>query len=380
MTTIRTINELLHDLRSEQLMALPKGAEVFLTAGASGTWYFDWISQCYGKIPKHIAIEKYSPRPADLPEGVEWIPESVGDMASVANNSVDLFFSGQNIEHLWVPEIVGSLVEASRVLRPNGLLVIDSPNRAVTAVARDAHPEHVVEFNVEEAKLLAEAAGFEVTRVVGLWLCIAPESNDWLTINSIDSEHWTDQRRIEVGKTFPENSYVWWMEARKKTRANPAKLLELANQVYSKAWPERLTRTHSVIGQRVTTPDGNGWFEIPEATAGAAMFGPYAPLVAGHYTVTFTLESQSGLERQLSSWFNDDVITLEVFSDKLEKTPVITTRVVRGKELAEAQPIQFDLTFDLDELVFGVQFRVISHGKKFAFKVKANPKLIETIK
>jgi hypothetical protein len=94
---------------------------VLLSAGAAGTWYFEWITQWYGAVERHIGIERYLPRPDVLPANVEWITSSVADMDTVAGGSVDLVFSGQNIEHLFGDGVPGFLLESARVLRPAGI-------------------------------------------------------------------------------------------------------------------------------------------------------------------------------------------------------------------------------------------------------------------
>ena len=86
------------------LADMPSGADTILSAGANGIWYFDWFDQEYGPVKHHIGVEAYMPRPDGLPDSVEWVDADLAGpngVASVASGSVDLVFSGQNIEHLW---------------------------------------------------------------------------------------------------------------------------------------------------------------------------------------------------------------------------------------------------------------------------------------
>ena len=81
-----------------------RGARTVLSVGASGAWYFDWFDRAYGAVERHIAVEAFLPRPDELPENVEWLAADLAGpdgVASVDSGSVDLVFSGQNIEHLW---------------------------------------------------------------------------------------------------------------------------------------------------------------------------------------------------------------------------------------------------------------------------------------
>jgi len=121
---------MLHSQRHARLEQVGFKGGVVLSAGCSGGWDLDWIEQTLGPLKRHIGVEYYSPRPAELPENVEWIKNTVGNMEDVPSDSVDLVFSGQNLEHLWVEEMVGFLCEANRVLRRGGQLVIDSFGRS----------------------------------------------------------------------------------------------------------------------------------------------------------------------------------------------------------------------------------------------------------
>ena len=164
----------LHEGRSIALADMPPGAEVVLSAGANGLWYFEWFDQEYGPVKHHIGVEAYMPRPDGLPDNVEWVEADLAapaGVAAVGTGSVDLVFSGQNLEHLWPDQTVAFLVESNRVLRDDGLLVVDSPNRALTEAYQWSMAEHTVELEPSEAVNLLGLAGFAVERMKGVWLC-----------------------------------------------------------------------------------------------------------------------------------------------------------------------------------------------------------------
>jgi SAM-dependent methyltransferase len=164
----------LHEARTVCLGDMPPGARTVLSVGANGTWYFDWFAQAYGYVERHIGVEAFFPRPDELPENVEWVAADLAGqdgVASVDSGSVELVFCGQNIEHLWPEQVVALLAESSRVLRPEGWLVVDSPNRNLTEAYRWTMEEHTVELSPEDAARLLELAGFEVVTMKGLWLC-----------------------------------------------------------------------------------------------------------------------------------------------------------------------------------------------------------------
>jgi SAM-dependent methyltransferase len=82
--------------------------------------------------------------------------------------SVDAIVTLQVIEHVWNHrEFVG---ECLRVLRPNGTLVVSTPNRLTFSPGLDApvNPFHTKEFTAAELTALLVANGFEIAAVHGL--------------------------------------------------------------------------------------------------------------------------------------------------------------------------------------------------------------------
>ena len=158
-------NSHLHLLRTLELQRMPKPKAVLLSVGCADRYYFDWVEAACGPIRKHIGVELYRPVPEELPDNVEWVAASASSMPQVKDNSVDVLFSGQNIEHLSADDLYNFLLEAHRVIKSGGKLVIDSPNRLVTQQTGWRHPEHTIEFSPSEARALVEAAGF----MVNLW-------------------------------------------------------------------------------------------------------------------------------------------------------------------------------------------------------------------
>ena len=340
------MSEVLHRGRTAFLREVPKGADVFLSAGCAGSWFFDWIEQCYGDIPHHIGLEYYTPRPATLPSNVEWIANTCSDMSGVADRSCDLVFSGENLEHLWTEEAIGFFLEAARVTRLGGLLVMDSPNRSITEALRTwSHPEHTVELTTAEAIQITELAGFEVVTVKGIWLSRDPDTGVVLPFEpAFDSL--SVEERLSGGVARPEDSFLWWIEARRADREpDAAAVTARLTNIFAKAWPERTTRSVVGVGHVVTQPDGP-WVVCPANLPGPLIFGPYMPLRAGRYRCTFELEGSDPAARARC-----DV----VFGEQGEVVQMREVTVGPARET-----VCFD--FELSELRFGVQFRCFSLG------------------
>ena len=114
-------------------------------------------------------------READAPEvtqtalgPVRYRYHSMVDLSDYADNSVDLVYSGQSIEHVTTEAAESVLSEVRRVLRPGGYLGLDTPNARVTRLQQDEFidPDHEYEYTDAEMRTKLGAAGFDV---VGAW-------------------------------------------------------------------------------------------------------------------------------------------------------------------------------------------------------------------
>ena len=94
-------NNFLHELTTKELARLRGRAEVLLSAGCSGQWYFNWIREWLGPSLRAHMGEVYSSRPDSMPPEARWIDDPITDMRDVASGEVDLVFAGQTVEHLW---------------------------------------------------------------------------------------------------------------------------------------------------------------------------------------------------------------------------------------------------------------------------------------
>ena len=348
------INFLLHESRGGYLRDMQPSADTLLSAGCSGLWYFEWIRRTYGPVRRHIGIEYYSPKPDGLPPEVEWIANTVSDMAGVSDAECDLVFSGQNLEHLWPEEVAGFLAEAARVTKPGGQLVIDSPNRLLTAPLNWSHPEHTVELTVDEATELVRMAGFDVTKVVGIWLCRDPRTGRILSFdpNVVDPE-WTVIERVLAARDNPQDSFIWWIEANRNSHpADVAGLNARMQVIFAAAWPER-TRRMLVAAGTMVDRDGEDWVIAAAGHGGAVTYGPFMPLKPGRYRVSFTVDVPAG---NANSVGRCEVITGDSNASSVGSTDIPFEFIAKGPRILSVE-------FGLNRLEFGMQFRCISNGQ-----------------
>jgi len=238
-------NHYLHELRSNELSRMPKGVKVLLSAGCSGKWYFEWIEKEYGMVHKHIGIEYYMPEPDDLPEYVEWISNTVGDMKEVSTESVDCVFSGQNIEHLLFDDLLGFMLESHRVLKKGGWLILDSPNRLVTSQIKWLQPEHIAEYTADEMEEMLLADGFTTINKKGILLMQSSSDVPPWSINMSEYAWKNDNgwlRRAINARNRPNDSFIWWLEAKKTDNVDKEKLRLVCERIFNFARQERIER------------------------------------------------------------------------------------------------------------------------------------------
>lgn len=342
------INYLLHHSRGALLRTMPPGARRLLSACCSGTWYFDWIEATYGRVPEHLGIEFYSPKPQDLPPNVRWIANTASDMSAVETASCDLVFSGQNLEHLWPAEVSGFLLEAARVLEVGGHLVVDSPNRLITAPLNWSHPEHTIELTYSEVVDLMRLAGFDISASHGIWLCRDARDGKILTFDpKIPQPDWSVTERLILARDRPEDSFIWWIEGVRSARVPDAEATQaLMNQIFQQHWPERVQRFLVPASCSLHIDEEGQWIDLAPGEGGFAFYGPYIPLRAGDYRITWKIKPTLGAAAPVAIL---DIVA-EGHAEPLARHEVLATET------------EISLSFTLLKTTFGLQFRCLSTG------------------
>jgi 2-polyprenyl-3-methyl-5-hydroxy-6-metoxy-1,4-benzoquinol methylase len=350
----------LHEhVRSPELRRLPAGAKTVLSGGAAGSWYFDWFNACYPtQVERHIAVEAFAPEPEDLPSEVEWLARTLGDLEPVADGEVDLVYGGEVLEHLWPEEAVGFLLEARRVLRVGGRIALDSPNRRVTTAVDWLHPEHTVEFAVDEAVELLAAAGFVDIEIRGGWLTYDEASHRFLPLDLIEETgSWPWRRRLEEAADHPDDSFIWWAVAQKTDAApDPERLEKIVWRAFSTYRAFRFSRLQNEIGD-LKWLGGATAVRTAFGEAGYLIVGPKVPMPPGAAAARFHLAVRGSPERP-----TDNLVTLEVTTENGSHT--VTRRTVTAAELPpDGSLAEVHLPFEFKSTVFGVEFRVASMGR-----------------
>lgn len=351
---VSNLHSALHEGRSLALADMPPRMKSMLSVGPNGRWYFDWVREFYGPLDRHIGVEAYADTPDDLPEYVTWLSADIageGGAAELASGSVDVVFSGQNIEHLWPDQISAFLCEANRVLTPGGLLVIDSPNRLLTAAYQWSMGEHTLELTPDEATELLRLAGFAVERMKGVWLCrwggqllpLEPELGGRGSHSVI--------RRLALATQRSDDSFIWWAEARRVGAPRPSEVGDFVKSLFEAHWDERVSRLRIFEGEPASWADGRSGVRAHKGLPCYAAMGPWMPVPSGTYDFQIDI-----------SWSHCDdphmpVAFLEVVAgtELIERTEVNPEGAESGKKAVSC-------SFTLAELGFAVHARIFCTG------------------
>src|SRR5258708_17978182 len=92
------------------------------------------------------------------------------DLTAYPSGYFDLVYSGQSIEHVTRREASQVLSQVRRVLKPDGILAIDTPNRRLTRLQQDTFidPDHKYEYSHAEMVAMLRGTGFVVERAAGI--------------------------------------------------------------------------------------------------------------------------------------------------------------------------------------------------------------------
>jgi 2-polyprenyl-3-methyl-5-hydroxy-6-metoxy-1,4-benzoquinol methylase len=349
-------------VRSRELNRLPGGARTVLHGGCAGSWYFQWFDECYpSPVERHIGVEPFSPRPESLPENVEWLPRTLGDLAPVMDGEVDLVYAGQVLEHAWPDDIAAFFTEAHRVLRAGGTLALDSPNRRVTSALGWMHPEHTVEFTADEIAEVLRLAGFANVRVRGMWLSYDADEHRFLPLELLEEEgEWPWPRRIADAEARPEDSFIWWAEGTRDSRPPDEEALRArVQQAYDAYRQVRFADFKNEIGRRER--QGDHWIvEADPGHVGYLVYGPNAPMPPGSWLARFRVGLAGGgpggapPETVLGS--------VDVVSSS-QATPIASRPFALGEISADGELHELVLPFHLPQTEMGVQFRLHTVGQ-----------------
>ena len=126
-----------------------------------GCGYCEFINNI--RCAKKIAVDVNPDAKKFAKAGVEVIISDSTDMKAVRDNSVDIVFISNFLEHLTREAIIDTLSEVLRILRPKGRLLILQSNMRYCFRDYWAFFDHVTPLDDRSISEVLRATGFEVT-------------------------------------------------------------------------------------------------------------------------------------------------------------------------------------------------------------------------
>jgi SAM-dependent methyltransferase len=130
------------------------------------------------------------------------------DLSWIPDESMDLVFSGESIEHISEEEAQIVCMQVYRILRPGGYFCLDTPNAALTRLQSPEnliHPEHKKEYLIHEIREMLGRNNFLIAEEIGI--CPMPVS---LSQRSFDTRELV--QNVGLSKN-PEEAYLFFVKA-----------------------------------------------------------------------------------------------------------------------------------------------------------------------
>lgn len=143
---------------------------------ACGLGYGSFILHRQTKLPViGIDIDEYNIKYARKNYENNYVKFFTGDITALRfkNNSFKYIVCLETIEHLGLHKAIKALDELARILKPDGLLIISSPNRRISNILYKIfgnYPYHLYEFTVNELERELELRNLEVIKKTGQYI------------------------------------------------------------------------------------------------------------------------------------------------------------------------------------------------------------------
>jgi len=175
----------IHNARVEMIRTLLPPAEVVLDLGGAHPTdpKGSLLNYGYPYLPKKLYIvdlppdtrmfeaqvvpQKYNHEGCEI----EYVYRSMSDLSCFEEESFDLIWSGESIEHIPVEEAEKVFEQVYKLLKPNGKFVLDTPNRRATILQVPngyIHPEHKIEYYYEDFLELINKHNFKLINSKGI--------------------------------------------------------------------------------------------------------------------------------------------------------------------------------------------------------------------
>jgi len=141
-----------------------------------GAGYCSFINAVEGAA-RRVAVDLHDDLPSFAAPGVECITASATDLSPLADDSFDVVFASNLLEHLCRVDIVRSLDEFRRVLRAEGKLLLVQPNYRLCARQYWDDYTHLTPLSDRSLSDLLRTRGFNIVQVEARFLPLTLKSS-----------------------------------------------------------------------------------------------------------------------------------------------------------------------------------------------------------
>ncbi|MEA5513691.1 glycosyltransferase [Nodularia sp. UHCC 0506] len=365
-------NLFLHECRSICIANIPKSQNI-LSIGCAGSWYFEWFDKFYPySVDNHTGID-LNEKPLNLPKNVTWIQHDGQDLSVIESQSFDLLFAGQFIEHISWEAQVSFLLEVNRVMKPDGIFVLDSPNYTISNRYGWKQPEHIHELIFEQICELLEIAGFEIQDSCGLipkkLLGTPPQLFGKCLKSGLQTNKFSQADIQNAINQDPHDCFVWWVVAKKSKDCSLVNhsLNVRMQEIYLENQKNKNEVVFHQIGSIVEKNQDYFILANPIDGQGFAIFGPYDCYHQGKYLVEFEI---SPVDKRITKTQLDTIVaTADIATNDGMK--VIARTEIKLRDLLNEETIKIEFILATSCLV---EFRVFYLGK-FPILVGIKPKV-----
>jgi SAM-dependent methyltransferase len=145
------------------------------TVAEIGAGYCEFINSI--KAAKKIAVDINSDITHVADPDVQVFQSTSSDLSGINTASVDRVFTSNFFEHLARPEILATLIEIRRILKPDGMILILQPNFRYCYKDYFMFFDHISALDHRSMKEVLDISGYEVKKTIPQFLPYTSHGN-----------------------------------------------------------------------------------------------------------------------------------------------------------------------------------------------------------
>ncbi|NJK52471.1 MAG: methyltransferase domain-containing protein [Leptolyngbyaceae cyanobacterium SU_3_3] len=210
----------IHTARCEMVKTLLPPAQTILDLGGAnpGDEMGALLSFGYPHSPEKLYIVDLPPKKRMIPAvesstklnykgcDIEYIYTHMSNLDLFKDESFDLVWSGESIEHVSRADAQQIFAHVHRLLKPGGTFALDTPNRRMTQLQNPygwIHPEHQLEYYYDDLIEMLEQNSFKIVQTKGIIEFPKSIQANHFISEEVFTQVWINDR--------PRNSYLFYL-------------------------------------------------------------------------------------------------------------------------------------------------------------------------